>query len=182
MFGAEQLLARLRSLPDANGPDAKARVVRAPCLGLCDQAPVVEVGHHFLHKADPAAVAEAIARDDRHPHIPDDTIGYDAYVAGGGYRLLAEIRSGELDIEAVLSALDDSGLRGLGGAGFPTARKWRSVRGEPGPRLMAVNGDEGEPGTFKDRHYLEHRSASLPGGHADRRACGGSRGNLRLPA
>ena len=182
MFGAEQLLARLRTLPDANGPGAKARVVRAPCLGLCDQAPVVEVGHHFLHKADPAAVAEAIARGDFHPHIPDDTIDYDAYVADGGYRLLAEIRSGERDVEAVLSALDDSGLRGLGGAGFPTARKWRSVRGEPGPRLMAVNGDEGEPGTFKDRYYLNTDPHPLHRGHADRRARGGSRRNLCLSA
>jgi NADH:ubiquinone oxidoreductase subunit F (NADH-binding)/NADH:ubiquinone oxidoreductase subunit E len=154
MFGAERLLADLRTLPDANGPDAKARIVRAPCLGLCDHAPVVEVGHHFVHEADPALVAEAIARDDTHPHIPADSIGYDAYCANGGYRLLAQIRSGERDVETVLSALDDSGLRGLGGAGFPTARKWRSVRGEPGPRLMAVNGDEGEPGTFKDRYYL----------------------------
>jgi formate dehydrogenase len=153
MFGAERLLAELKTLPDATGPNAKARIVRAPCLGLCDQAPVVEVGHHFLHHAEPAAVAEAIARDDSHAHIPD-SIDYDTYVAGGGYQLLGRIRSGEMDAETVLSALDDSGLRGLGGAGFPTARKWRSVRGEPGPRLMAVNGDEGEPGTFKDRYYL----------------------------
>ena len=152
MFGAEQLLKQLQALPDANG--VNARVVRAPCVGLCDQAPVVEVGHHFLHKADPAAVQQAIAQDDSHPHIPSDTIGYDAYVAAGGYRLLQRIRSGELDVNTVLSTLDDSGLRGLGGAGFPTGRKWRSVLGEPGPRLMAVNGDEGEPGTFKDRHYL----------------------------
>ncbi len=130
------------------------RVVRAPCVGLCDQAPVVEIGHHFLHKADPAAVLDAIARDDTHPHIPTDYIDYDAYVAGGGYRLLGQIRSGEMSVEDVLSKLDDGGLRGLGGAGFPTARKWRSVRGEPGPRLMAINADEGEPGTFKDRHYL----------------------------
>jgi formate dehydrogenase len=149
MFGAEALLARLKTFVDAG-----VRVVRAPCLGLCDQAPVVEVGHHFVHKADPAAVAEAIARGDSHAHIPDETIDYDAYVARGGYRLLARIRSGERDVDSVLAALDDSGLRGLGGAGFPTARKWRSVRGEPGPRLMAVNGDEGEPGTFKDRYYL----------------------------
>ena len=152
MFGAEQLLKQLQALPDANG--VNARVVRAPCVGLCDQAPVVEVGHHFLHKADPAAVQQAIAQDDSHPHIPSDTIGYDAYVAAGGYRLLQRIRSNELDVNTVLSTLDDSGLRGLGGAGFPTGRKWRSVLGEPGPRLMAVNGDEGEPGTFKDRHYL----------------------------
>jgi formate dehydrogenase len=152
MFGAEHLLTELKALPDVDG--AKARVVRAPCVGLCDQAPVVEVGHHFLHQADAAAVAEAIARDDSHAHIPDDTIDYDAYVAAGGYRLLQRIRSGEVGVETVLSTLDDSGLRGLGGAGFPTGRKWRSVLGEPGPRLMAVNGDEGEPGTFKDRHYL----------------------------
>jgi NADH:ubiquinone oxidoreductase subunit F (NADH-binding)/NADH:ubiquinone oxidoreductase subunit E len=152
MFGAERLLAELQALPEANG--ATARVVRAPCLGLCDQAPVVEVGHHFLHKADPATVLDALIRDDTHPHVPSDYVDYDAYVAGGGYHLLAQIRSGEIEVETVLSTLDDSGIRGLGGAGFPTARKWRSVRGEPGPRLMAVNGDEGEPGTFKDRHYL----------------------------
>jgi formate dehydrogenase len=88
-----------------------------------------------------------------HPHIPD-YVGYDAYVAGGGYRLLERVRSGALGVEDVLKGLDDAGLRGLGGAGFPAGRKWRSVRGEPGPRLMAINADEGEPGTFKDRHYL----------------------------
>ncbi len=154
MFGAEALLAELRSLPDANGLSANVRVVRAPCVGLCDQAPVVEVGHHFLHKAERAAVVDAIARDDTRPHIPTDYIDYEAYVAGGGYRLLGQLRSGEMSVDAVLSALDAGDLRGLGGAGFPTARKWRSVLGEAGPRLMAVNADEGEPGTFKDRHYL----------------------------
>ncbi len=154
MFGAETLLAELRALPDAGGLSANVRVVRAPCVGLCDQAPVVEIGHHFLHKAEPPAVLDAIARDDTHPHIPTDYIDYDAYVAGGGYRLLGELRSGAVCVEDVLAKLDHGGLRGLGGAGFPTARKWRSVRGEPGPRLMAVNADEGEPGTFKDRHYL----------------------------
>src|SRR5580658_8933707 len=154
MFGAGQLLNELKKLPDATGPNHKARIVRAPCLGLCDHAPAVEVGHNFLFNATPGAVSEAIARDDTHTHIPG-TIDYDAYVAGGGYQLLGRVRSGEMDAETVLSALDDSGLRGLGGAGFPTARKWRSVRGEPRPRLMAVNGDEGEPGTFKDRYYLD---------------------------
>jgi formate dehydrogenase len=152
MFNAEGLLRDLQALPETN--DGKARVVRAPCVGLCDQAPVVEVGHHFIHQADPAKVAAAIAADDSHPHIPADTIGYDAYVAAGGYQLLQQLRSGALSADAVLTRLDDTGLRGLGGAGFPTGRKWRSVRGEPGPRLMAVNADEGEPGTFKDRHYL----------------------------
>ncbi len=99
-------------------------------------------------------VLQAIAQDDTRPHIPTDTISYDAYVAAGGYQLLGKIRSGEIAVDTVLSTLDDSGLRGLGGAGFPTGRKWRSVLGEPRPRLMAINGDEGEPGTFKDRHYL----------------------------
>ncbi len=154
MFGAERLLQALKALPAVQGPGAIARVVRAPCVGLCDQAPVVEVGHHFIRHADRDAVAEAVARNDSHPHMPADTIDYDAYIAAGGYQLLGKIRSGEIATETVLSTLDDSGLRGLGGAGFPTGRKWRSVLGETGPRLMAVNGDEGEPGTFKDRHYL----------------------------
>ncbi len=152
MLGAERLLAELQRLPEAHG--AAARVVRAPCVGLCDQAPVVEVGHHFLHKADAAAVLDALARGDTHPHIPDNTIDYDAYVAGGGYALLGRLRSHAMGVDELLAELDEAGLRGLGGAGFPTARKWRSVRAEPGPRLMAVNADEGEPGTFKDRHYL----------------------------
>jgi formate dehydrogenase len=154
MFGAEALYAELRALEASDSLGAAARVVRAPCVGLCDQAPVAEVGHHFLHHATASAVLEAVARDDTHPHIPDGTIGYDEYVAGGGYRLLERLRSGALPAEDILAALDGTGLRGMGGAGFPAGRKWRSVRGEPGPRLMAVNGDEGEPGTFKDRHYL----------------------------
>ena len=149
MFGAERLLAELQA--ENLGP--AARVVRAPCVGLCHQAPAVEVGHNFLHRADIASVQHAVASGDTHPHIPD-YIDYDRYVAGGGYQSLDRLRFGALAAEDVLTALDGGGLRGLGGAGFPTGRKWRSVRGEPGPRLMAVNGDEGEPGTFKDGHYL----------------------------
>jgi len=158
LFGAEALLAELQSMSKAgklgSGLEGAVRVVRAPCVGLCDQAPAVEVGHHFLHRAKAADVVQAVAKGDTHPHIPADTIDYDQYVAGGGYKLLGELRSGKRDAESFLKILDDSGLRGLGGAGFPTGRKWRAVLGEPGPRLMAVNGDEGEPGTFKDRHYL----------------------------
>jgi formate dehydrogenase len=127
--------------------------VRAPCVGLCDVAPAIEVGHNFLHNADVVAVKAAVAAHDTHTHIPA-YIDYDAYRAAGGYRTLERVRSGELAIESILKTLDDGGLRGLGGAGFPTGRKWRSVRGEPGPRLMAVNGDEGEPGTFKDQYFL----------------------------
>jgi len=169
MFGAEKLYTDLRAHEAAGSLGGPARVVRAPCVGLCDQAPVAEVGHHFLHQATPAMVLEAIARDDSHAHIPDYP-DYDAYVAGGGYALLNQLRAGTLTSDAVLAVLDESGLRGLGGAGFPAGRKWRSVRNEPGPRLMAINGDEGEPGTFKDRHYLNsdpHRflEGTLIGAH-----------------
>ena len=149
MFGADELLETLqRELAS----DA-VRVVRAPCVGLCDHAPAVEVGHNFLHRADLASVRAAVEAEDTHAHIPT-YVDYDAYRAGGGYATLERLRSGELPVDDVLKVLDDGGLRGLGGAGFPTGRKWRSVRGEPGPRLMAVNGDEGEPGTFKDQLYL----------------------------
>ena len=148
MFGAEKLLETLQA---ELGGDV--RVVRAPCVGLCDHAPAVEVGHNFLHRADVAAVKAAVKAQDTHAHIPAYT-DYDAYRAEGGYATLERIRSGALAVDDVLAVLDDGGLRGLGGAGFPTGRKWRSVRGEPGPRLMAVNGDEGEPGTFKDQLYL----------------------------
>jgi NADH:ubiquinone oxidoreductase subunit F (NADH-binding)/NADH:ubiquinone oxidoreductase subunit E len=149
MLGAEKLLHELQS---AAGPGA--RVVRAPCVGRCDTAPVAEVGHHFVDHASAESVLAAVKAGDTHAHLPD-YVDYDAYVASGGYVLLNRLRSGELAKEDLLKALDDASLRGLGGAGFPAGRKWRAVLGEPGPRLMAINGDEGEPGTFKDRFYLE---------------------------
>lgn len=149
MLGGEKLLEDLQS---ASGPGI--RVVRAPCVGRCDTAPTAEVGHNFVDHATVANVMEAAKAGDTHAHLPEYT-GYEAYVAAGGYRLLDRVRSGELSKDDLLKALDDASLRGLGGAGFPTGRKWRAVLGEPGPRLMAINGDEGEPGTFKDRHYLE---------------------------
>lgn len=148
LYGAEGLLTTLQQeLGDG------VRVVRAPCVGLCDVAPAVEVGHHFIHHADAPKVKSAVGHGDTHPHLPA-YIDYEEYVASGGYQTLTKLRAGALSIDDVLKSLDDSALRGLGGAGFPTGRKWRSVRGEPGPRLMAVNGDEGEPGTFKDQYYL----------------------------
>ncbi|MEA1830961.1 NAD(P)H-dependent oxidoreductase subunit E [Methylobacterium durans] len=164
MHGAEDLLAALQA---ELGSDV--RVVRAPCVGLCDHAPAAEVGHNFLHRADVASVKAAVEARDTHAHIPA-YIDYDAYLAGGGYKVLERLRSGDLTVEDVLKVLDDGALRGLGGAGFPTGRKWRSVRGEPGPRLMAINGDEGEPGTFKDQLYLNtdpHRflEGTLIGAH-----------------
>jgi formate dehydrogenase len=149
LFGAEKLLHELKSTA---GPHV--RVVRAPCVGRCDTAPAAEVGHHFVDRATPATVLAAAESGHTHADIPN-YIGYDDYVAKGGYKLLERLRSGELQVEDLLKALEGANLRGLGGAGFPTARKWRSVLGEPAPRLMAINGDEGEPGTFKDRFYLE---------------------------
>ncbi|WP_407521725.1 NAD(P)H-dependent oxidoreductase subunit E [Methylobacterium oryzisoli] len=164
MHGAEDLLAALQA--EIGG---QVRVVRAPCVGLCDHAPAAEVGHNFLHRATPESVKAAVAAGDTHAHLPD-YVDYDAYRAGGGYASLERLRSGDLTVDQVLAILDDGSLRGLGGAGFPTGRKWRSVRGEPGPRLMAVNGDEGEPGTFKDQLYLNtdpHRflEGTLIGAH-----------------
>jgi NADH:ubiquinone oxidoreductase subunit F (NADH-binding)/NADH:ubiquinone oxidoreductase subunit E len=149
MLGGEKLL---RDLQNQAGPGI--RVVRAPCVGRCDTAPTAEVGHNFVDCAAVFSVLATANSGDTHTHVPA-YVGFDAYVADGGYKLLARVRSGDLPKEDLLKALDDASLRGLGGAGFPTGRKWRAVLGEPGPRLMAINGDEGEPGTFKDRYFLE---------------------------
>ena len=139
-------------LPDVVGPNV--RVIRAPCMGACHNAPAVAIGHALHEHATVDNVKAAVDAGHTHPHIPDYH-GFDDYRAGGGYKLLEECLDGTRDLESILTALEGSSLRGLGGAGFPTGRKWRFVRAEPGPRLMAINGDEGEPGTFKDRHYLE---------------------------
>lgn len=130
------------------------RVVRAPCMGGCDRAPVVASGQREVQQADAARVIDVIARGEFKPEVPS-YINYDAYVAEGGYALLRECQSGGRKVEDVIVILENAGLRGLGGAGFPTGRKWRIVRDYPAPRLMAINADEGEPGTFKDRYYLE---------------------------
>jgi formate dehydrogenase len=150
LAGAQALLAALRAGVDP----AAVRVVRAPCMGRCDTAPVAEVGHHYVDRATPAAVLAAIAAGRTHAEIPDYE-ALDAYVAAGGYATLAALRAGSKTPDAVQETVLASGLRGLGGAGFPTGRKWSFVRAAPAPRYLAVNGDEGEPGTFKDRYYLE---------------------------
>jgi formate dehydrogenase len=149
MFGADKLLAEL---PKALGKDV--RVVRAPCMGACDRAPVVAVGHSQVFGATKDNVAAAVKKHE-HAHAYHTPKDFDAYVKEGGYKLLKECLSGKRTREDVISIVSDAGLRGLGGAGFPTGRKWSLVRAEPAPRMMAVNGDEGEPGTFKDRYYLE---------------------------
>jgi formate dehydrogenase len=152
LAGAAALEAALR---DAVDP-AAVRVLRAPCMGRCATAPVAEVGHNHVDGATPEAVLEAVAAGRTHPAIPD----YEdlaAYRAGGGYAALAALREGRLSVEAARDAVLASGLRGMGGAGFPAGRKFDIVRAAPGPRFLAVNGDEGEPGTFKDRLCLETR-------------------------
>jgi NADH:ubiquinone oxidoreductase subunit F (NADH-binding)/NADH:ubiquinone oxidoreductase subunit E len=149
MAGADKLLA---DLPRQLG--ANVRVMRAPCVGACDRAPVAAVGHVQVMKATPAAVSAAVAKNP-HAHAYKTPHDLAAYRADGGYALLNSCISGQRSRDDVIKAVSDAGLRGLGGAGFPTGRKWTLVRAEPGPRLMAVNGDEGEPGTFKDRYYLE---------------------------
>src|SRR4051812_21385729 len=122
-------------------------------MGACDKAPVVAVGHVQVMNAGERLVSDAVAHH-LHAHAHKPQIDFAAYQAGGGYALLGECLGGARTREQMIKAIDDAGLRGLGGAGFPTGRKWGLVRQSPGPRLMAVNGDEGEPGTFKDRHYL----------------------------
>jgi len=149
MMGATRLLAEL---PDKAG--ANVRVVRAPCMGRCDTAPVAEVGHKHVDHATLDKLLEAAASGHLHPEIPEYQ-GLEAYRAAGGYGRLADCLDGRLSVDQVIETLGDSGLRGLGGAGFPTGRKWTFVRAETKPRYLAVNADEGEPGTFKDRYYLE---------------------------
>ncbi|MDI1274149.1 NADH-ubiquinone oxidoreductase-F iron-sulfur binding region domain-containing protein [Polaromonas sp.] len=174
LAGAQDLLARLPALLGQ-----EVRVIAAPCLGRCEQAPAVLVHQQAL----PLATAEAVvlmtnrppaqegkaqaainfvASDHAEKSVPgsaDQVVpaftDYATYRSHGGYALAAALVNGEEDAGAVLVAMEHSGLRGLGGAGFPAGRKWRIVQGQPGPRLMAINIDEGEPGTFKDRTWLE---------------------------
>ncbi len=149
LAGAGNLLARL---PLLLGPEV--RVVAAPCIGRCEQAPAVVVGQNPIARASCEGVVAAVeAGATRDPG--EAFIDYASYRSEGGYALLKACVAGERDVESVIATLEESGLRGLGGAGFPAGRKWRIVRAEPAPRLMAVNIDEGEPGTFKDRVLLE---------------------------
>lgn len=134
---------------------AEVRVLRAPCMGRCDMAPVLEIGHNHIDNATFEKVQAAIAAKDFHSHIPSYE-SLESYRTAGGYDALLKLRS-DGDWQAVQETVLASGLRGLGGAGFPSGKKWGFVRAHPGPRYMAVNGDEGEPGTFKDRFYLERQ-------------------------
>jgi formate dehydrogenase len=150
MAGADKLLGEL---PGKLGKDV--RVVRAPCMGACDRAPVAAVGHAQVFHATNENIAAAV-KAHKHPQAFPTPNDFDAYRRQGGYKLLEDCLAGKRTREELTAIVSDAGLRGLGGAGFPTGRKWSLVSAEPAPRLMAVNGDEGEPGTFKDRYYLEH--------------------------
>jgi formate dehydrogenase beta subunit len=130
------------------------RVIGAPCIGRCEQAPAAVVGRNPVDRATVEKITAAIAGQQTEPEIAQ-YIDYAAYRADGGYRTFLACIDGERSVDAVIAAMEHSGLRGLGGAGFAVGRKWKIVRAEPAPRLMAVNIDEGEPGTFKDRYYLE---------------------------
>ncbi len=148
MMGSAALKAEL-----AGKLGGRARVVSAPCMGRCQCAPTVEVGHRHVDGATADSVAAALSAGDTHPVIADHR-PFDAYLADGGYAVLKECYERENRAE-VIEAIAQSSLRGLGGAGFPAGRKWSLVAAQPAPRLMAVNADEGEPGTFKDRYFLE---------------------------
>jgi formate dehydrogenase len=150
MFGAYDLIGALREAVDP----ARVRVVESPCMGQCDAAPAARIGKRVFRNATVRRLLEALDEDNSAPDMPDyETLR--RYRAGGGYSVLARILSGGITPESAIETLSDGGLRGLGGAGFPAGRKWSIVRSHEGPRLMTVNGDEGEPGTFKDRWWLE---------------------------
>ena len=149
LAGAQALLERL---PKILGREV--RVLHAPCVGRCDAAPVAIVHQHPVGHASVDTVRQAVAQKRRRCPLPR-AIGYAAYRTAGGYQLLADCLAGRHSRDAITQIMEDAGLRGLGGAGFPAGRKWRILAAAPAPRLMAVNIDEGEPGTFKDRWFLE---------------------------
>jgi formate dehydrogenase beta subunit len=149
MAGARGLLEKL---PAILGKEV--RVLAAPCIGRCESAPAAVVGQNPILRANEPNIKQAIAAG-AVKHESQPYISYAPYQEAGGYKLWRECVDGARDLESVIKPMEDSGLRGLGGAGFPAGRKWRIVRAEAAPRYMAVNIDEGEPGTFKDRWYLE---------------------------
>ena len=149
LAGGDALRRELASLRDRG-----VRVLGAPCIGRCEHAPAAVVGRNPVDRATAGVIAEAVAAGRTEPDLPPH-LDLAAYRAGGGYRLLQECMRGDRAVDAVIAEMEHAGLRGLGGAGFPAGRKWKIVRAEPAPRLMAINIDEGEPGTFKDRHFLE---------------------------
>ena len=166
LAGAEALIGEVSAGVDP----AAIRVVRAPCMGRCATAPAARIGDREVDHASAEGLAALAAAGETTVRVPDYTNLAD-YLAAGGYKLLAKIRDGSLAVDTLIETMQSAGLRGLGGAGFPAGKKWGFVRSYPGPRLMTINGDEGEPGTFKDRYHLErdpHRTleGALVAAHA----------------
>ncbi|MBS3647655.1 NAD(P)H-dependent oxidoreductase subunit E [Pseudaminobacter sp. 19-2017] len=150
LAGAETLIAELQ----AGADPAAIRVMRAPCMGRCAGAPAARIGDREVDEASAEGLLRMAAASETDVRVPD-YVGFEAYRQAGGYQLLQRVRDGALATDEIIAVLGDAGLKGLGGAGFPAGKKWQFVRSYPGPRLMSINGDEGEPGTFKDRIYLE---------------------------
>ncbi len=150
LSGAENLIAGLEQGHDP----ALVRIVRAPCMGRCASAPAARIGDREVDNATSDDLVAMAASGEFDVAMPE-YVGLHAYLEHGGYQVLDRVRTGELDADTLIDTLGDAGLKGLGGAGFPAGKKWGFVRSYDGPRLMTINGDEGEPGTFKDRHYLE---------------------------
>ncbi len=155
MSGANKLTKTLKQLfPDSSVLSEQIRIQAVPCVGRCQHAPVAVVGKNPVDQATPELVKKHIEKNAVLPTLPE-YVNFAEYQQSGGYQLFQNCLSGKRDAESVISELKNSGLRGLGGAGFPVGSKWEIVSKFPEPRLMAVNIDEGEPGTFKDRYYLE---------------------------
>lgn len=150
MAGAKTLLEELKKGSDPT----KIRIVTAPCMGRCDTAPIAVVGQRHCDQASARQLLDWAKSGKTQPTIPDYQ-DFDAYVAKGGYATLRSCVTGKRKVEDVIQVIEDAGLRGMGGAGFPTGTKWKFVRREAKPRLMTLNADEGEPGTFKDRYFME---------------------------
>ncbi|MBC3881242.1 NAD(P)H-dependent oxidoreductase subunit E [Undibacterium sp. LX40W] len=150
MNGAQDLISKLGLQYQNN----EVQVERVPCIGRCEEAPAACFGQHEIPRASFESVTAKVGQGLHKPR-EEPYIDFDHYQTNNGYQILKDCYAGKTNKESLLKLMEDSGLRGLGGAGFPAGRKWRLVSAEPGPRLMAVNIDEGEPGTFKDRTYLE---------------------------
>ena len=147
--GSENLINELKQ-----NTSNEIRIIEAPCLGACDMAPTAAKGHKLIPKANKEKVLD-ILNGSKLINPTENSINFEKYKKNNGYKLLKDIKNGKLNISYILNEIKSSGLRGLGGAGFPTFQKWSIVKSEPGIKYLAVNGDEGEPGTFKDRFYLE---------------------------
>ena len=155
MSGAKGLTDALKQIfPEGSASAEQIRIQPVPCVGRCQHAPVAVVGMNPVDEATPESVKNCVEKKEIQPALPE-YINFANYQNSGGYQLYQDCVSGKRDAESVITELKNSGLRGLGGAGFPAGSKWEIVRKFPGPRLMAINIDEGEPGTFKDRYYLE---------------------------